>query len=67
MYLIYIIMSSIDKSKSPILEQKMNKENSLGINDPVLIEFYKSLKLILFFSFDIFSIKGTQIEFVTPG
>ena len=36
-------MSSIDKSKSPILEQKMNKENSLGINDPVLIEFYKSL------------------------
>jgi hypothetical protein len=36
-------MSSIDKSKNPILEQKMNKENSLGINDPVLIEFYKTL------------------------
>ena len=39
-------MSSIDKSKNPILEQKMNKENSLGINDPVLIEFYKGLNEI---------------------
>ena len=36
-------MSSIDKSKSPILEQKMNKENNIGIDDPALIEFYKSL------------------------
>jgi hypothetical protein len=36
-------MSSIDKSKSPILEQKMNKENSLEISDPVLNEFYKGL------------------------
>jgi len=39
-------MSSIDKSKSPILEQKMSKENSIGINDPALIEFYKSLNEI---------------------
>ena len=36
-------MSSTDKSKSPILEQKMNKENSLEISDPVLNEFYKGL------------------------
>jgi len=36
-------MSSIDKSKNPILEQKMSKENNLGINDPVLLEYYKSL------------------------
>ena len=36
-------MSSIDKSKSPNLEQKMNKENSLEISDPVLKEFYKGL------------------------
>ena len=36
-------MSSIDKSKNPNLEQKMNKENSLEISDPVLKEFYKGL------------------------
>lgn len=36
-------MSSIDKSKNLILEQKMSKENNLGINDPVLLEYYKSL------------------------
>ncbi len=36
-------MSSIDKSKTPILEQKMNEAISLGINDPVLIEIYKNL------------------------
>ena len=36
-------MSSIDKSKSPILEQKMNKKNNIEIDDPVLIEIYKNL------------------------
>ena len=36
-------MSSIDKSKTLILEQKMNKKNSLEINDPALIEIYKGL------------------------
>ena len=36
-------MSSIDKSKSSNLEQKMNKENSFEINDPVLFEFFKTL------------------------
>jgi mRNA (guanine-N7-)-methyltransferase len=39
-------MSSIDKSKNPILEQRMNEENSFEINDPVLFEFYKSLNEI---------------------
>ena len=36
-------MSSIDKSKTPILEQKMDEAISIGINDPVLIEIYKNL------------------------
>ena len=36
-------MSLIDKSKKTNLEQKMNKENSLEISDPVLNEFYKGL------------------------
>ena len=36
-------MSSIDKSKSPNLEHKMSEANSIGINDPVLLDFYKSL------------------------